>query len=32
MHKAAMEIEANKQPYGDLYNGLREKNRMIKQI
>jgi dynein heavy chain 2 len=32
MHKAAMEIQTNRQHYGDLYNGLKEKDRMIRQI
>lgn len=32
MHKAAMEIETNKQQYVDLFAGLQKKNHMIKQI
>ena len=32
MHSAAMEIETNKKQFGATYIGLREKNRMIKQL
>jgi chromosome segregation ATPase len=32
MHKAALEIQTNRQHYGELYDGLKEKDRMIRQI
>ena len=32
MHKAAMDIEGNKQHYVELFAGLQKKNHMIKQI